>query len=185
MVLVCDLREPSGTPSWVRRDLVTFTATPGSVVMAPDLFAVSWRSSVGDLGRAEAEEGRGGLPVATGRLDLNEDFLLRCAPVLDLSSAFSESASGEWQDDEDGEVTWVLLGLGGGGEWGEKERRSGGGRGERSRHERTGCEADLECTGPGLTGDTGTLPEPGLARGCLSRGKLSSQPASEGALRLL
>ena len=95
MVLVCDLREPSGTPSWVRRDLVTFIATPGSVVMAPDLFPVSWRSSVGDLGRAE--EGREGLPVATGRLDLNDDFLLICAPapVLDLSSVLSESARGE------------------------------------------------------------------------------------------
>ena len=138
MVLVCDLREPSGTPSWTRRDL--FTLTPGSVVMAPGLLPASWSSSVGDFG--SAEEGRGGLPVATGRLDLNEAFLLRCAPVLDLNSAFSESARGDWRDEE-GEVTWVLLGLGGGGELGEKERGSGGGRGERSRQERTGCEADL------------------------------------------
>ena len=146
MVLVCDFRDPSGIPSWVRRDLFTLTATPGSVVIAPDLLPDSWSSSVGDLGRAE--EGRGGLPVATGRLDLNEDFLLRCAPVLDLSSALSESASGDWQDEEEGEVTWVLLSLGGGGEWGEKGRRSGGGRGENSRQVRTGCEADLVCTGP-------------------------------------
>ena len=94
MVLVCDLREPSGMPSWVRRDLVTLTATPGSVVMGPHLFPDSWSSSVGDLG--SAEEGRGGLPVAIGRLDLNDDFLLRCAPVLVLSSALSESARGDW-----------------------------------------------------------------------------------------